>query len=124
MSRMDELVARRCQVVQELGQLEQIRRGSVVEQFVERTLKDGTKVRRGPYVLYSFKQNGKTVSRRLPNNEDEVHMYREQIAGFRRFRELTVELLELGEELSELAVKGDAETLKKTSRLKLNRTGM
>lgn len=122
MSRTDELVARRRQVVQELGQLEQIRRGSVVEQFVERTLRDGTKVRRGPYLLYSFKEDGRTVSRRL-SNKGEARMYREQIAGFRRFQELTAELLELGEELSELAVEGDTETLKKTSRLKLNRTG-
>ena len=112
MSRADELIARRCQVMQELGRLEQIRRGSVVEQFVEKKLKDGTKVRRGPYVLYSFKKSAKTVSRRL-SNKGEVRMYREQIAGFRRFQELTAELLELGEELSELAVKGDAETLKK-----------
>ncbi len=122
MNQTDELRVERQQLLEELAQLEQIRRGSVVEQFVERVCEDGTRVRKGPYVLYSFKEKGKTVSRRL-SKKGEAKMYRKQIAAFRRFQEVTAELLKLGERLSDLALCGDAEALKKTSRSKSKRTG-
>ena len=122
MSRTDELMAKRQRLLDELAQLKQIRRGSVVEQFVERVREDGTTVRKGPYVLYSFKEKARTVSRRL-SKEGEAKVYRKQIAAFRRFQEVTAELLKLGEELSDLALCGDEKALKKTSRSKSRGTG-
>lgn len=112
MNRVEQLKARRRELVAELGSLEEIRRGSVVEQFVERVLKDGRKVRRGPYVLYSYKEKGKTVSRRVTKRE-EVAIYRRQIEGFRRFRSVVTELLAIGEELSALGLSGAEEGVKK-----------
>jgi hypothetical protein len=122
MNRTGELMAKRQRLLEELAQLKQIRRGSVVEQFVERVCEDGTTVRKGPYVLYSFKEKGKTVSRRL-SKKGEAKVYRKQIAAFRRFQEVTAELLKLGEELSDLALRGGEERLKKTSRSKSRGTG-
>lgn len=100
MSQVEQWRKRRREVLREIAALEQIRRGSVVEQFVETTRKDGSPSRRGPYVLYSYKDKGRTVSRRIPDPE-RVARYREQIEGFRRFQELTAELLALGERISE-----------------------
>lgn len=101
----DELVARRKQVVDEIASLAQIRRGSVVSQFLEVPHKDGSRVRRGPYSLYTFKEKGKTVSRRL-RTAQEVETCQQQIRSFRRFQQLVAELMRIGEQLGDLALQG------------------
>ena len=53
------------QVLKELAGLEQIRRGSVTEQRIATVGPDGAQRTRGPYPLYTFKEDGKTFSRRL-----------------------------------------------------------
>lgn len=103
MPTLEELVRQREPLVRELIELVEIRRGSVVEQFVEVTLQDGSSSRRGPYPLYSFKEKGKTVSRRLTSAE-EAATYRRQIAAFRRFQELTAQLVDVGERISDCVV--------------------
>ena len=109
-----QLHARRRQLLAQIENLEQIRRGSITEQFVETTLKDGTKVRRGPYTLYSYKdKGGRTVSRRLSDPKEIAH-YRSQIEAFRQFQQLTGELLSLGETLSDREIDAAAPE-KKTS---------
>lgn len=113
MSRMQELRKRRKEILAELAGLGEFRRGSIVEQYVVATRKDGTKVQRGPYVLYSYKEKGKTVSRRLTDPE-QIPLYREQIERFRRFQQLSAELLAIGEQMSELAL--TEQGVKKTSR--------
>jgi len=118
--RIEHLRARRQQLLRELAKLEEIRRGSVVEQFVEVVRKDGSKVRRGPYVLYSFKDKGKTVSRRVTERR-QVRVYREQIAGFRRFREVVKQLVAIGEELSDIGLCGEGDE-KKTAKSRSSRT--
>ena len=120
MSRVEQLRAKRKQLLAELAGLEQIRRGTVVEQFVHARHKDGSKVRRGPYPLYSFKQKGKTVSRRV-TEPAQVEVYRQQIKAFRRFRELISQLVTIGEQLSDVALSED-ESLKKTLKSPLSKT--
>jgi len=97
------LWTRRAEIMKEMGELGEMRRGSVVEQFQERVRPDGRIVRHGPYPLYSYKEKGRTISRRLKTSE-EADRYRQQIRNFRRFEELTRELVMIGEQLS------DAET--------------
>ena len=53
------------QVLKELAGLEQIRRGSVTEQHIQTVGPDGIQRTRGPYPLYTFKEDGQTFSRRL-----------------------------------------------------------
>ena len=113
MSQIQQLRKQRGHLLDELRGLEQIRRGSIVEQYVVATQKDGGKRRRGPYVLYSYKEKGKTVSRRL-TNEAHRPAYQSQIENFRRFQRITAELLRIGEQISELAL-GEQE-VKKTSK--------
>lgn len=111
---INKLHARRRQLLSQIEDLDQIRRGSITEQFVEGVRRDGTKVRRGPYTLYSFKdKGGRTVSRRL-NNPDQIAHYRSQIEAFRQFQQCTAELLTLGEALCEQALQEPAAE-KKTS---------
>lgn len=108
-----QLHDRRRQLLSQIEDLDQIRRGSITEQFIEAVLKDGSKVQRGPYTLYSFKdKGGRTVSRRLTDPAQIAH-YRSQIEAFRQFQQCTAELLALGEALCDRAI-DDPEAQKKT----------
>lgn len=108
-----QLHARRRQLLDQIDDLDQIRRGSITEQFIESTRKDGSKVRRGPYTLYSFKdKGGRTVSRRLSDPAQIAH-YRAQIEAFRQFQLCTAELLSVGEVLCDRAIE-EPRTEKKT----------
>lgn len=107
MTKIETLKARRQKILEELVGLEEMRRGSVVEQFFETVRKDGSKGRRGPYALYSFKEKGKTVSRRL-SGEEQIRKHREQIQTFRRFQELMGELVALGEQMADSQSPSDA----------------
>jgi len=99
------LKARWAEILQELAGLAEMRRGSVVEQFQDRILPSGEKIRRGPYPLYSYKEKGRTFSRRLKTPE-ETSRYRKHIENFRRFGELVRELILIGEQLCEIG-RGD-----------------
>jgi len=112
MVEMEKLRSRRQQVLRELAELGEMRRGSISEQFVESPGRDGVRKRRGPYYVHTYKEKGKTVSRRLTGPE-QVALRQKQIDAFRRFQELTAELLRIGEQIADLALSGEEE--KKTS---------
>lgn len=113
MTPMEKLETQRQRLLKELAELGPIRRGSISEQFVESRGRDGVKKWRGPYFVYTYKEKGKTVSRRLASPE-QVNLCQRQIDAFRRFQELTAQLLLIGEQASNLALEG--EEVKKTSR--------
>jgi hypothetical protein len=119
-SRFDQLQAQRRQLLEQIAALDQIRRGSITEQFVHAKCRDGSTVRRGPYRLYTYKHKAKTVSRRL-TDPAEATAVRQQIDGFRQFQRLTAELLRIGEQLSDLALQ-QPDALKKTTRSKSSST--
>jgi len=99
----DQIRARRQHILQELEALEQMRRGSVVEQYREVSRPGARRTWQGPYPLYTYKEKGRTISRRL-KGEEQVQLYRGQIENFRRFEQLTRELIHLGEQLCDLNV--------------------
>jgi hypothetical protein len=119
MSRIDVLKTRRDEILDEIRSLEQMRRGSVVEQVYESVGKDGVKIRRGPYLLYSFKEKGKTVSRRIKDPELKIS-YEQQIDAFRRFQELTAQLVRIGEQIADWALSGEEAQKKTLSRRRSN----
>ena len=104
----------RKEILSELAALEQMRRGSLVPQVFEATRKDGTKVLRGPYMLYTRKDGGKTVSRRVKQPE-QVQSYQEQFDAYRRFDALTRDLVHIGEKISDLVLVDEKEQKKKRS---------
>ena len=106
---------RRKELLTELASLEQMRRGSLTPQYFEATRNDGSTVRRGPYMLYTSKKKGKTVSRRITDPEL-VLRYEEQIKAFRRFETLANELVRVGEKISDLVLSDEEELKKKRSR--------
>lgn len=114
MNTLPSLLQKRQQIIEELGNLGPVRRGSITEQHYESTLADGRKVRRGPYLLYSYKEKQRTVSCRLTDGA-QVSMYRQQIAAYRQFQRLTSELVAVGERIADVALTQDV-TFKKTRR--------
>ncbi len=94
---------RRPQLLRQLSDLRELRRGSLTEQFLMVKRKDGSRVRRGPYPLFTRKEAKKTVSVRL-NDPALLPIYRQQIQSMRQFETIVSQLVRVGEELSELAV--------------------
>jgi hypothetical protein len=72
---------RRTELLGELAALEQMRRGSLCDQIYDATRKDGTKVQRGQYTLYTHKGKGETLSGRITDPE-QVQCYRHQIEAW------------------------------------------
>jgi len=97
----DQIRVQRQRLLHELEALEQMRRGSVVEQYREVSRPGARRTWQGPYPLYTYKEKGRTISRRL-KGEEEVRRYRNQIENFRRFEQLMRELIQLGEQLCDL----------------------
>lgn len=98
-----KLEQQRQNLLQQLSGLPQLRRGSLTEQFLTVKRKDGSKVKRGPYPLLTRKQGQKTVSKRL-TDATLVPVYRQQIGAMRQFESVVDQLVQVGEQLSDLAV--------------------
>jgi hypothetical protein len=108
------LIQRKNELLAQLATLGPMRKGTLNDQYVQTILKDGSQSRRGPYTVYTFKQHGRTISRRL-SDRDRIACYREQIATWRRFQELTAELARVGQRLADQEAAGE-EGSKKNSR--------
>src|SRR5438132_13412927 len=93
----------RQQLLQQLSGLQELRRGSLTEQFLMVKRKDGSRVKRGPYPLLTRKHGPTTVSRRL-TDPALVPLDRPQIHAMRQFETVGDGLGRVGEQRSELAV--------------------
>lgn len=122
MQTLEALRSRRDEILAELVTLEQMRRGSVTEQYFERRRRDGTKRKYGPYALYTLKKQGKTRSQRITDRQMAA-VYRSQTQAFHRFQELTTELVSIGERIGDLALseQGVKKTSKRRSRSRRTR---
>lgn len=98
-----KLELRRQALLQQLAGFQQLRRGSLTDQFLVLKRKDGSKVKRGPYPLLTRKEGQKTISRRLSDPEL-VPLYRQQIQAMRQFETVVDQLVRVGEQLGDLAV--------------------
>jgi hypothetical protein len=90
-------------LLRQLAELRELRRGSLTEQFLNVKQADGSKVKRGPYPLLTRKQANKTISLRL-TDPDTLPLYRKQIQTMRQFETVVEKLVQVGEQLSDLAV--------------------
>lgn len=102
MKKTEKLTERKLGILKEIAALGPMRKGSLTEQFLETKRKDGTKTKRGPYLVYTFKEKGKTLSRRIKHGQEEK-VYRKQIATFRHYQELSTELVRLSGRIADLA---------------------
>jgi hypothetical protein len=90
-------------LLRQLSDLRELRRGSLIEQFLTVKHADGSKLRRGPYPLLTRKEAKKTVSLRI-SDPALVPLYRQQIQAMRQFESVIDQLVRVGEQLGDLAV--------------------
>jgi hypothetical protein len=99
MSCLPKLRAVRQEILGHISGIEEMRRGSVVRQFLKVKLKGRKEPALiGPYALYTCKKKGKTVGRRL-HDPEEVRRLEEQVENYHVFRRLCAELVEVSEEI-------------------------
>ena len=94
---LSKLRQARQEILAQIALIEEMRRGSVIRQFLKIKLKGKRKTALiGPYALLTFKKNGKTVSRRL-HDLKEIRRLEEQVENYHIFQELCRRLVEIGE---------------------------
>jgi hypothetical protein len=92
---------RREQILKEIREIRAMRKGSIYEQYLKVKQKGQEEpVLRGPYLLYTRKERGKTVGERL--SQARAKKFRAEIKAFNRFRDLCDEYAKLTERLGEL----------------------
>ena len=119
MKKIEKLTKRKLETLKKIAALGAMRKGSLTEQFLETKRKDGSVTKRGPYLLYTFKEKGKTKSKRIKEGQ-EAQVYRDQIATFRRYQELSTELVRLSGRIADLTA---TETDIKKKHCQTNRGG-
>ena len=99
MADIKELMEERNQILEKIDGLVAMRRGSMTRQFVP-VVKNGkpTREKRGPYNLFSYKKNGRTVSRRV-KDKNELRRLNRQVENYHLFQKLCQRLMEIGEEI-------------------------
>ena len=102
-----ELIEQRQAILVQIGQLGPMRMGSVCEQYLPVRRADGSIARRGPYLTYTFKDGGKTRGRHL-RDEREARLYRGQIQNWRRYQELSAQLVRISHRLADLELQEEA----------------
>ncbi len=99
MSEIERLEKRRMQIIKEMSSIRTMRKGSVTEQYLKVVRKgEREPALRGPYFLYTRKEKGKTVGRRL--TKEEADQFRQQVEAFHRFQALGKEYAEISERLA------------------------
>ena len=117
-AKLRQLQLRREQILQEMGQIDQIVRGHLSEQFFK-SKKGGKTVRRGPYFVLQRWFMGKNLCERI--SAEEVAPVRQRVEGYKRFRELADEFVDVCEQITLDA--GSLPAVKKKRALPPTRSG-
>ena len=113
MLNQDQLERQRLDILNSMGSLTRMRRGTVNEQFFTRKNADGSPVRLGPYFLFSRTEKRQSFSKRLAVGE--VERFREETENCRRFKELATQYILVCEGLADCAADKTPAEVKKTS---------
>lgn len=89
----------RLDILQRMGSITRMRRGTVNVQSFPQRLKDGSVVTQGPYYLYSRTEKRRSYSQRIP--ADAVEQYRTETENCRRFKELAQQYILVCESLTD-----------------------
>lgn len=97
----DKLRQTRQTLLAHISLIEEMRRGSVTRQFLKIKLKGQKEpILAGPYALFTYKKNGRTVGRRLRDPE-EIRRLEHQVQNFHTFQNLCRQLVEISEKICE-----------------------
>ncbi|MBE3040405.1 MAG: hypothetical protein IMZ62_16540 [Chloroflexi bacterium] len=100
MESRQQMQERRQRIVEEMLAMRSMKRGTLNEQFFPVPQKGRKEpALRGPYYVFSRKELGRTISKRVPAKE--VERVREDIACYNRFLELSREFVQITQWLGE-----------------------
>jgi hypothetical protein len=97
-AQLRQLQLRRDQILQEMGAIDQICRGHLSEQFFK-SKQDGKTVRGGPYYVLQRWFQGKNLCERI--NADQLEPVRQGVEGYKRFRQLADEFVDVSEQITQ-----------------------
>jgi len=121
MKDIESLRKKKNTLLSQIVNLKDMRKGSLVEQSFEKKRKDGSVVRLGPYTLYTYKEKGQTISRRL-SSHSVIQCYKIEIGEFRNFENLCAKLLQTSQEICDLKLQEEraenTESLQKKRKVK------
>jgi len=94
---LSPLQARREQILHEMGTIDRICRGHVSEQFFK-AQRGGKPLRRGPYYVLQRWFRGKNLCERV--SAEQLEPVRQGVAGYKRFRQLADEFVDVSEQIT------------------------
>jgi len=104
----------RLDLLDRMGSIPRIRRGTVNVQSFTKRRKDGSVVTQGPYYLYSRTEQRRSYSQRIP--EEAVEQYRTETENCRRFKELAQQYILVCERLTEQGAEGKKNSRRRSPR--------
>lgn len=94
---LPQLQQRREQILQEMGAIDRVCRGHLSQQFFKST-RHGKAVRHGPYFVLQRWFRGKNLCERIA--ADQVGPVRQGVEGYKRFRQLADEFVDVCEQIT------------------------
>jgi len=94
---LPQLQQRREQILQEMGAIDRVCRGHLSEQFFK-SRQGGKTVRRGPYYVLQRWFRGKNLCERVA--ADQLEPIRRGVEGYKRFRQLADEFVDVCEQIT------------------------
>jgi hypothetical protein len=99
MSLISALSARRSKIIEEISELQTMRKGVLNATYQKVAHKDGEIAIKGPYYVLTRKGNGgKTATKSIP--AEDVPRIRQEVDNYKKFRALSDEFVNVCEELS------------------------
>ena len=92
-----QLQLRRESILQQMGEIDCICRGHLSEQYLK-SKQGGKTVRRGPYYVLQRWFKGKNLCERV--NADQLEPVRQGVDGYKRFRQLADEFVDVCEQIT------------------------
>lgn len=111
-----QLEQRREQILQQIQNIDRLRRGSLSRQFFKKT-RAGSKTQQGPYYVLQGYIQGQKFSQRIP--AEQAPQIEPLVANYKRFEELAEEFVTVTDQITRLSQK--APEPKKNSRRRSGR---
>jgi hypothetical protein len=96
---------RRMELLKRMSQIQRMEKGRLTAEYRE-AVRDGKTVRLGPYYKHQFWEDGRNISRRVP--EKDVESLREAVEGFQQFEAMAQEFSRLTVEETRRATQPDS----------------
>ncbi|MHB1421554.1 MAG: DUF6788 family protein [Bacillota bacterium] len=100
MKTIESIEKRREEIIEEIKNINSMRKGTINEQYLKVPRKNMEASVRGPYYVLTKKENGKTISIRIGINE--VEEIQKETEEYKKYNYLTSEFAAITEELTEM----------------------